>query len=70
MLDCMKEWRCCTDQKTEYRTAQAAMRVMEVFMVELTKDEYSLLGAEVMDEGLVLGSWSPVREGELERVLN
>ena len=54
----MKEWRCCTDQKTEYRTAQAAIRVVEVFMVELVKGEYSLLvGVEVVDEELVLGSW-------------
>ena len=63
----MKEWRCCTDQKTEYRTAQAAIRVVEVFMVELVKGEYSLLvGVEVVDEELVLGSWG---SGVLQRVL-
>lgn len=56
MLDCMKEWRCCTDQKTEYRTAQAAMRVVEVFMVELVKGEYSLYaGVGDVDEELFLG---------------
>ena len=37
MLDWIKEWRWCTDQKTVYRTAQAAMRVVEVFMVESAK---------------------------------
>ena len=42
MLDCTKEWRCCTDQKTEYKTAQAAMIVTEVFMVELMKKKYSV----------------------------
>ena len=66
MLDCMKEWRCCTDQKTEYRTAQAAMRVMEVFMVELVKWKYSkCVDGEVVDEKLVLGS-----AVGLQRVLN
>ena len=53
----MKEWRCCTDQKTEYRTAQAAIRVTEVFMVEMVKKKYSVrVGVEVVDEYLALGS--------------
>ena len=51
MLDYMREWRCCTDQKTEYRTAQAAAMVMEVFIVESVKAEYSLgAGVEVIEE--------------------
>ena len=62
-LDWMKEWRCCTDQKTEYRTAQAAMRVTEVFMVELTKKYLVRVGVGVIDEYLVLESWSPVVRG-------
>ena len=58
MLDCRKEWRCCTDQKTEYRTAQAAMRVTEVFIVELMKKKYSVsVDGEVIDKYLALGSW-------------
>ena len=58
MLDCRKEWRCCTDQKTEYRTAQAAMRVTEVFIVELMKKKYSVsVDVEVIDKYLALGSW-------------
>lgn len=58
MLDCRKEWRCCTDQKTEYRTAQAAMRVTEVFIVELMKKKYSVsVDDEVIDKYLALGSW-------------
>ena len=60
MLDCRKEWRCCTDQKTEYRTAQAAMRVTEVFIVELMKKEkkYSVIvDIEVIDKYLALASW-------------
>ena len=55
MLDCIKEWRCCTDQKTEYKTAQAAMRVVEVFMVELVKKYCLRPGVEVIDEDLVVG---------------
>lgn len=68
MLDCRKEWRCCTDQKTEYRTAQAAMRVTEVFIVELMKKKYSVsVDDEVIDKYLALGSW---RVRGLQRVLN
>lgn len=67
MLDCRKEWRCCTDQKTEYRTAQAAMRVTEVFIVELMKKKYSVsVVDEVIDKYLALGSW---RVRGLQRVL-
>ena len=51
MLHYMKEWRCCTDQKTEYRTAQAAAMVMEVFIVESVKVMYSLgAGVEVNEQ--------------------
>ena len=51
MLDYMKKWRCCTDQKTEYRTAQAAAMVMEVFIVESVKEVYSLgAGVEVNEQ--------------------
>ena len=68
MLDCRKEWRCCTDQKTEYRTAQAAMRVTEVFIVEMMKKKYSVsVDDEVIDKYLALGSW---RVRGLQRVLN
>lgn len=64
MLDCMKEWRCCTDQKTEYTTAQAAMRAVEVFMVDLVKGEYSLCVEVDVDEMLVLEVLGPrVRGG-------
>ena len=68
ILDC-KEWRCCTDQKTEYRTAQAATRVVEVFMVELVKGEYSLyVGVEVVDEEQMLGTVGSLR-GLNERLM-
>ena len=51
MLDYMKEWRCFTDQKTEYKTAQAAAMVMEVFIVRSVKVDYSLgAGVEVKEE--------------------
>ena len=68
MLDCRKEWRCCTDQKTEHRTAQAAMRVTEVFIVELMKKKYSVsVDNEVIDKYLAL---DPGECGGLQRVLN
>lgn len=58
MLDYIKEWRCCTDQKTEYRTAQAAAMVIVVFIVESVKVEYSLGAGVEVDEELAR-SWSP-----------
>ena len=51
MRDYMKEWRCCTDQKTEYKTAQAAAMVMEVFIVRSVKVLDCLgAGVEVNEE--------------------
>lgn len=65
MLDCMKERRCCTYQKTEYRTAQAATRVVKVFMVEVMRGSIHW----VLVLKLLLRSWSWVVVG-LQRVLN
>ena len=47
-----EEGRCCTDQKTEYRTAQAAAMVMEVFIVESVKIWCSLGAGVEIDEQL------------------